>query len=284
MSLSCLRSAPRLRPLLRVALAALLLSLTAPVLGEDATEVSVLTEQLASPDFRVRVQAALLLGKTNDGRAVMALTKRLADESVAVRAASAAALATLGDPVALPSLRRAEGEPNPAAKRQILAAIEKLELREREALTERRSARILVQLGAAQWSLPGSRAEAVGAATQASRRALGRMDDVALLNPTEDAGVVSKRHKRPAVHVQPAIRGLSMVARGDEMVASAEVEFLVQRVPELAIAGKLSGTASATASAVTPAERAALEQEALAAAVESALRTSEAALVAAAGG
>lgn len=58
-------------------------------------------------NFKVRVQAALVLGKLADPRAVPCLSRALADPNKTVRAAAAQALGKLGDPSAVDALRTA---------------------------------------------------------------------------------------------------------------------------------------------------------------------------------
>lgn len=251
--------------------------------ADEPGEIDGLTNRLGASDFRVRVQSALLLGKTADARAIRALTRSLEDDSVAVRAASAAALSTLGDPSALPALERARKDESPAVRRQIESAIAKLEQRAKDAIEERRSARVLVKLASVETSESKGRPEALGTAAQASRRVLGAIPGVALLNPTEDPGTVAARHKRPAFVVHPSIRSLETVSKDGSLVSSARVEFVVQKVPELNITSTLSGDASARGDGAGSAEeRSELEASVLGAAIESALRQSGRVLLAAA--
>jgi hypothetical protein len=58
-------------------------------------------------NFKVRVQAALVLGKLADPRAVPCLSRALGDPNKTVRAAAAQALGKLGDPSAADALRTA---------------------------------------------------------------------------------------------------------------------------------------------------------------------------------
>lgn len=274
-----------LRPVAALVLSAGLLlgTTTAAPVSAAGSEGSVerLTEKLNSSDFRMRVQAALILGKTGDARALKALAQRLKDESVAVRAAAAAALGTLGDPAALPALRRAQDDSNSAVERRIAATIDVLEQRLRDQITQRRNAKVLVKFD--RFDSRDESAEAVGAAAQASREALSKFPLIALLNPTEDPQVASKRHDRPVIMMRASVRNLSATQEGSEMVISADVEFLVERFPGRAIMGRLSGNASVKSSVDSSRERVKLQEEAVGAAVSSALSQSSQALLAAAG-
>ena len=65
-------------------------------------------------NYKVRVQAALVLGKLGDARAVQPLIKALGDQNKSVRGIAASALGQLGDPVAVDPLRdllRHESDP-----------------------------------------------------------------------------------------------------------------------------------------------------------------------------
>lgn len=255
---------------------------TTPAAFADSSAAGMerLTEKLRSQDFRMRVQAALLLGKTGDPRALRALTSSLDDQSVAVRAASAAALGILGDPAALPALRRHEDDESPAVRRRIESTISALEKKERSQLVERRSAKVLVKFDPFD---SGESPEAIGAAAQASREALGKLTEIAMLNPSEDPQTASKRHARPVVMVRATLRKLSATHEGSDTVISADVEFLVERFPERSIMGRLSGNASVKSSVDSTQERTRMQEEAVGAAVTSALRSSEKALLAAGG-
>src|SRR5512138_1420887 len=73
-----------------------------------ADKVDDLARTLASdPSYKVRVQAALVLGKLGDKRAVPALVKALKDSNATVRAVSCGALGKLGDSSAVGPLKEA---------------------------------------------------------------------------------------------------------------------------------------------------------------------------------
>ncbi len=81
------------------ALIVALLLLTAG--GAFADKIDVLTRTLMQdPSYKVRVQAALVLGKLKDKRAVPALMQALHDENETVRGVAATSLGRIGDPSA----------------------------------------------------------------------------------------------------------------------------------------------------------------------------------------
>lgn len=74
----------------------------------SADKVEDLARTLATdPSYKVRVQAALVLGKLGDKRAVPALIKALKDSHATVRAVSCGALGRLGDNAAVEPLKEA---------------------------------------------------------------------------------------------------------------------------------------------------------------------------------
>ncbi len=248
--------------------------------AKDPGGVQSLTTKLASGDFRMQVQAALLLGKTGDERALVALSQGLSDKSVAVRAACAAALGTLGDPAALPALRRAAGDKSDVVRRRLSSTIAGLERRARDQIQERRIAQVLVKFDPVRAKTDS--AEAVGAAAHASRLAMDKVPEVAVLNASEDPQTASKRFNRPVVVVRASLSKLEAVRQGQSTTIEANIEFLVEHFPSRSMVGRLSGNASISSEVASARDRAKLEEEAVDAAVKSALRGSGQALLAAA--
>src|SRR6188768_1121471 len=97
---------------------AVLLSVSAAVPSVLATPgLDELVDQLKSAsDFRVRVSAALQLGKSLTGDAAPPLEAALDDSNASVRAAAAAALKNLGDLAALPVLKAHRSDKSEAVR------------------------------------------------------------------------------------------------------------------------------------------------------------------------
>ena len=118
------RSASRRRLLGAVSLAgntpvlrALLVVLCATYLALAQGRVGVLIDQLKNgTDFRLRTQAALALGTSDDPSAAAPLCEALDDASDSVRSAAAAALGKLKNPAGLPCLRNHMGEMNASVR------------------------------------------------------------------------------------------------------------------------------------------------------------------------
>ncbi len=117
--------------LLAIALTCMIVTASRPLLADD--RIAFLIERLKFPpsagqadDFRVRTNAALQLGRTNDDAAVQPLCDALrGDPSDVVRLAVVAGLKRLARPAALPCLKdRLAIETNEAAKTQIQQAID----------------------------------------------------------------------------------------------------------------------------------------------------------------
>src|SRR5262245_42335090 len=106
--------------------ALVLLALCFPV-AAGAQPTSDLIQKLdQGADFRVRVQAALELGKTRGSASRAALEAALDDENSAVRAAAAAALKVMKDPSAIPALLKHDSDPSAAVRAQIKNSVEAL--------------------------------------------------------------------------------------------------------------------------------------------------------------
>jgi hypothetical protein len=92
----------RARPLL---FALLLASATAVAAAPDVKVDELCRAVVEDSNYKVRVQAALVLGKLGDARAVQPLIKALGDQNKTVRGIAASALGQLGDAAAVDPLR-----------------------------------------------------------------------------------------------------------------------------------------------------------------------------------
>lgn len=102
-------------------------TLSSPAEAQE-NRTAFLAEKLKADDYRVRTNAALALGATNDEAAVPPLCGALPDDNETVRIAVAAALKRLAKPSALPCLKaRLPAETADSVKEQISKAIEALE-------------------------------------------------------------------------------------------------------------------------------------------------------------
>lgn len=93
--------------------------------GHDSF-VAATTALISDRSEKVRVQAALVLGRAEDQRAVPFLIRALADRSPLVRGMAAKALGHLGDQQARPGLEVAVRDRHPLVRRHAAAALEAL--------------------------------------------------------------------------------------------------------------------------------------------------------------
>jgi hypothetical protein len=118
----------------------------------------------------------------------------------------------------------------------------------------------------------------------ASRSALGELPGVRLLAEGEDAEAAAARRKPPVVLITGKLLEVGQAADGAGFVVSAKVEYLVHRMPGHSIAAVVSGSARAKVSSAQVRKRPLrekLEQQLVAAAVESAVKRTAPALKAA---
>lgn len=96
--------------------------------GED--RIGILSDSLRDPSsFKVRLKAAVMLGRTNDARAVEPLCGALKDQNYIVRGAAARALGNLGLPIAraaIPSLLNVIKDAEPFVSNEARHAVSRL--------------------------------------------------------------------------------------------------------------------------------------------------------------
>ncbi|HKO52383.1 MAG TPA: HEAT repeat domain-containing protein, partial [Polyangiaceae bacterium] len=245
-----------------------------------------LVDQLKNAsDFRVRVSAALQLGKSLTGDAAPPLEAALDDSNASVRAAAAAALKNLGDQAALPVLKAHRSDKSEAVRAQVAAAIKSLE----EERISGPKPKVLIKLGMMKNGSGVKSKKIENALADSSRRKLGELPGVRVLaadgsGPNTDTSS-GKPSKVPMVMVTGNVSELTASREGRSITYSASVEFVLHTMPEQAIAAKVSGRASATATeqdAQDSSVLAELRRSVLEAAIASAVRRTPPALLAAA--
>jgi HEAT repeat protein len=247
--------------------------------GVAATPISELTDKLRnSEDFRVRVTAALELGRTQDPNVIDPLVEALDDPNASVRAAAAAALEQIGDASAVPALKQKRLDRSDAVRRAVKSAIITL-----EQPADSRPTKVLVQIGAMKNRTNVKNSGIEAELDHESRKKLDELPGIEVLNG--DSRQDSKKKKLPVVLVSGQIQKLRAERAGQEIVYSASVEYIVHTMPEQSIAAKVSGNATASLSqeeAKDQQRASELRRQVLAAAIASALRGAPRALLAAA--
>src|SRR6188768_1960393 len=255
-----------------------------------------LVEQLKSaPDFRVRVSAALQLGKSLTGDAAQPLEAALDDSNASVRAAAAAALKNLGDQAALPALKAHRSDKSEAVRAQVAAAIKSLE----EERISGPKPKVLIKIGIMKNGSGVKSKKIENELADSSRRKLSELPGVRVLaadgsgsgtdtNPGAGSAAGASKGTQssvPMVMVTGNVSELKASHQGGSITYSASVEYVLHIMPEQAIAAKVSGRASATATeqeAEDASALAELRRSVLEAAIASALRRAPPALLAAA--
>jgi hypothetical protein len=251
-----------------------------------AADLHVLVQRLKTgEDFRVRVAAALELGRSKAGLAREPLEAALDDENAAVRAAAAAALKVLGDARALAALREHAGDPSPSVRAQIkasIAALQKSGSSGDGGPVER--PRVLVKIGKMKNGSGVGSSSLVDRLERTSRQKFMGLPGVEVVGAQDDVNAQAKKKRLPAVMITGRIRKLKALRDGDDVVYSASVEYVMHRMPDQALVGTVSGSASARASpdeARDSVKSAELRNSVLEAAVASAMRRAPEALLAA---
>ena len=248
-------------------LVALLLAATTLLGAASASIAADDIKNLASAsDFRIRVAAALTLGKSKEPGARAALEKALHDANPAVRVAAAAALGALGDAAALPALKAALAkETADDVKTQIQTTMKRLSVK----------AKFVVGLGKLENKSGVSGSDIMPALKSATREKMAQVPGVEVVADGADVSSASKSRGLPGFLVDGSLVQLAKKQNSDGVGYAARVEYLIRRMPDQALKGTMSGNAQALADANQvrgQSELSQLQSDALAAAVESALK------------
>jgi hypothetical protein len=233
-------------------------------------------------DFRVRVQAALQLGRSEQIKAVAPLVDALDDPHASVRAAAAAGLKMLGDPRALGALKQHRLDPSDPVRAQVHDAIAALEVERDEPEVK---PKVFVKLGDVRNGTSVKSPAIEKTILTQSRKNLDELPGIEVLPNDDEVVAAAEEQDIPVVMVTTSIQKLSASREGNSIVYSANIEYLVHSMPDQVIAARVAGSASTSASekdAKDKAKSAALRREVVEAAVKSALARASAALIAAA--
>lgn len=209
-------------------------------------------ELTESADFRVRVQAALRLGRGGaSGRSD--LENGLRDPHPAVRVACAAALGTIGDPASVAALDRAmKGESYATVKTAMKDTIDKLnglanvKNASPDTPTSLAGARYVVQLGSMK-NVSGTRGDDLDSVMrQAARSRAGTIKGAVIVDGSDPAVLKKAGEKRiPVLQVDGNLTKLTSVTGTDgSTVISAKVDMSIRKLPGQTLKGTVSGNAS----------------------------------------
>jgi hypothetical protein len=274
--------------------------LCALALGAAATAASPLApaddgsasirELSESNDFRVRVSAALLIGRTRPPGAREALEHALGDPHPAVRIAVATALGAIGDPASVPVLeRRLSTEPSPGVVAQLRATIALLHRGapgdSGDGSSDRElagSVRYIIRLGGMR-NGAGVRGDDLKHVLRESTRSRAKsLHDAAVVEADSPLLAQAAQRHIPVVTLDGNVTQLLESKVAGSLQVQAHVEFTVRR--DQTLRGTLSGGATTFGSGPTISDdaRRHLEDDAVDGAVQSALRGADQGLMVAA--
>jgi hypothetical protein len=273
-----------LRTLVRLGIVAALMlgSVSSSVAQDDSTAFRDLA---IGTDFRVRVAAALSLGKSRSPGARPALEKALTDPNPAVRAAASAGLGAIGDPGAIVALKQALArETTPNVQSQFETTIKRLGTGTGSKANLSKP-RFLISLGKLENRSGVTAPEVITALKAATRAKMGAVPGIEVLTDGSDISAASKSRNLPGFTVDGSLTELAKKQSPGGVSYSARVEYLIRKMPEQSLKGTMSGNAQAQADTKEirgQSELAQLQMDAVGAAIDSALRGASPALEAAA--
>jgi HEAT repeat protein len=242
-----------------------------------AQDVAAATHDITgADDFRLRVSAALLLGKSRPEGARPLLEQALSDTHPAVRLAAAAALAAYGDPAAIVPLQRHADDASASVRAQIQTSVAALRKGRPESTASWQNARYVVQLGNMK-NGAGIRGEQPSGVLRSAARAHAAALPGAVVTdgPSPELLVEAAHRHVPVLALDGSIQRLTRGQKDRDLLVMAEVEFSLRRMPEQSLKGTLSGSATSigsTSALANPAIVLQLENQAIDGAVESAMR------------
>lgn len=233
-------------------------------------------------DFRVRVQAALRLGRGGAANRPD-LEKGLKDAHPAVRVACAVGLGNIGDAGAIPALEAAiRAETFSSAKQTMSEQVAKLKNSSssgagtNSAASALGAAKYVVQLGQLR-NTSGVRAGDLDAVMrQAAKQKAGVIKGAVVLDGSDTALLQQANAKQiPVLQLDGNLtRLVQSTGKDGGVIVSASVDLTIRKVPQQILKGMVKGNASATGdSRSSKANMQELENRAVGGAVESAMNS-----------
>jgi hypothetical protein len=241
--------------------------------------VSASRDLQSSDDFRLRVSAALYLGRSHAPNALALLEEALGDVHPAVRTAAAAGLAVLGDRGAVAVLQQTlTAERSSGARSQMVSAIAALSVAPAPPSVDDKwdGARYVVAIGNMR-NRSGLRGEHASDVLRAATRSHAQSIPGAIVSDSSDSSTLRQAASRhlPVLMIDGSLQRLRVGHQNAQLSYNAQVDFSMRRVPEQQLRGMLSGSATSFGSlsaAHDPGIVTLLEDQAIDGAVESALR------------
>jgi hypothetical protein len=203
-------------------------------------------------DFRVRVQAALRLGRAGP-QARPDLERGLRDAHPAVRVACAVALGNIGDREAIPAMEQAmKRESFASVKSAMKDSIDKLKARAAANApgpgAEIERAKYVVQLGTMRNNSGVRQNDLDGVMRDAARAKAGTIKGAFVVDgPDADMLRRANARKIPILLLDGKLTRLTQTkARDGGLIVSAKVDISIRRVPQQTLKGMVSGNATAS--------------------------------------
>lgn len=197
---------------------------------------------LEDPSYKLRVQAALLLGKLGDSRGASALEKALFDTHKTVRAMAAQSLGKLGAMGAAPALQViAQRERDPFVKSHLQKALAALALRREPPVPV--AVKIVLTLGSFTGGVRTADGSLIDVFRSALRRELGKLASVAIA--ADGASDKSAPRGGPAAFlIDGSVTRMDAGMLGDSVEISCDVKVMVARWPTKSVVLWMSAGAS----------------------------------------
>jgi hypothetical protein len=189
---------------------------------------------LTDPSFKVRTQAALLLGKLGDKAGVDALVRALGDDSKTVRAMAAQSLGKLGGDKAATALRALlTRERDGFVRGQTEKALAAIASTVGRGPGEGKERKIYLKFGPFTGGTKAADASLLGLLRSTLRRSLGELPHVAVLEGAEEKSL--GKGGRPAFVVDGNVLKLEEKQAGSYLETSCEVKVLIARWPSRSV-------------------------------------------------
>jgi hypothetical protein len=207
---------------------------------KDLTEAS---------DFRVRVQAALRIGKAGGVSAKKDLETGLRDPHPAVRVACAVALGNMGDASSVAPLESAmKGESFASVKTAMQESVAKLNGRTATPTTNIENAKYVVQLGPIRNGAAKDRSDLDTMMRGTAKNKASGIKNAVVTDTTDSASLQrATERKIPVILVDGSLSSLTSKASPDGgMIVTAKVDLSIRKVPQQTLTATVSGNASAS--------------------------------------
>ena len=216
----------------------------------------------ADPSWRVRLQAAVVLGKLRDPRSVPSLLRALGDDNETVRGLSAQVLGEIGPPSAVIALDRARRSDSSAFVRN----------KANEALAKLQPAEASHHGGSQKGGALHVEVGGVGAKAHASPELTQRLREYIIRELSRTPGLTLEGKPLSGFLIDSSITSVSSKRTDQWVEVSCEVSFVVGRLPSRAMVMMTSGgaTVQAPRMGMRPDKEKALQFDALEGAVQGA--------------